>query len=99
MGDAFLFKRRAGRTSLTSVGMFASVTGFDFNFATDPLTARFAVRLKELIESGEGLQPVTGMLIAPQLPGHADGRRTPDASRTPLAWASDRPRTSASSTH
>ena len=96
MRNAFLVKRRTGTTSVTSVGKFASVSGFGFTFSTGPWAtvvavggvfekpwvhegrierrsvlpisiiinhdlvdgapaARFATRLKSMVESGEGL--------------------------------------------
>jgi pyruvate/2-oxoglutarate dehydrogenase complex dihydrolipoamide acyltransferase (E2) component len=96
MRSAFLVKRKTGTTSVTSVGKFASVSGFVFPFSTGPRAtlfavggvvekpwlhggsveqrsvlpitilinhdladgapaARFGIRLKGMIESGEGL--------------------------------------------
>ena len=43
MRNAFLVKRRTGTTSLTSVGKFASVSGFVFTFSTGPRATLFAI--------------------------------------------------------
>lgn len=43
MRNAFLVKRRTGTTSVTSVGKFASASGFVFTFSTGPRATLFAV--------------------------------------------------------
>lgn len=43
MRDAFLVKRRTGTTSVTSVGKFASISGFGFTFSTGPWAMVIAV--------------------------------------------------------
>ena len=43
MRNAFLVKRRTGTTLVTSVGKFASISGFAFTFSTGPRATAFAV--------------------------------------------------------
>ena len=43
MRNAFLVKRRAGTTLVTSVGKFASISGFAFTWTTGPRATAFAI--------------------------------------------------------
>lgn len=43
MRNAFIVKRKAGTTLVTSVGKFASIPGFAFTFSTGPRAAAFAI--------------------------------------------------------